>query len=223
MSQTASFDDIADGEPTTPHSEPEDDTTEPNTQDPNEQDESSHDTDSNPSFDEASKDEDRAIYIYIYLFETGRSHCPVPRKTLDKAYRQLEPSAFKQAERVPKARKTGQEVGRRHQRTLTTNQNQQRQQRFHERHDLAHHGGRQVEMGLHGNRLCKLQTQTTTRPTTSITTATTTKPTTLEQTTLMTKVHNHNEGGADDDDKLTNHNQQTSSMAISASETLHCG
>ena len=39
-----------------------------------------------------------------------------------------------------------------------------------------------------------------TRPTTAVTTTTLTKPTTHEQTTGTTKAHDHDEGGADDDD-----------------------
>ena len=93
--------------------------------------------------------------------------------------------------------KTGQEMGRRQQRT---SQNHQRQQRPHERCDLVHHGTRWPGMGLQGKRHCKLQTQTTN--TTHNPCVTTTKPPTLEQTTHAhtTKVHDRDEGGADDDD-----------------------
>ena len=44
-------------------------------------------------------------------------------------------------------RKSGQEMGRRHQHLLATRHIQQRRQPPHERHDLAYHGGRQLEMG----------------------------------------------------------------------------
>ena len=48
-------------------------------------------------------------------------------------------------------------MGRRPQRQLTTNQIQQRQQRSHERHELAHFGGRRLGMG----RYWKVTSQTT--------------------------------------------------------------
>ena len=95
------------------------------------------------------------------LLEAGKDDCQAPRRLLDQACLKLEPSNFNQAERVPETRKTGREMGRRPQRPLTTRWSQQRQQRPHERHDLAHHDGGQLEMGCHGKRLLKQQTQTT--------------------------------------------------------------
>ena len=58
---------------------------------------------------------------------------------------QLESSDGNLAERAPEAWRTGQEMGRRHQRIPTINQNEQRQ--------------RWLEMGLCGKRLCKQRTQ----------------------------------------------------------------
>ena len=84
------------------------------------------------------------------VLETGKNGCQTPRRSLDTAYLQLESSDINQAQRVLEAKKMGQEMGRRHQRIPTTNQNQQRQQRSHERHDLAHYGERQLEMGCQG-------------------------------------------------------------------------
>ena len=78
-------------------------------------------------------------------------------RTLDKTHLQLEPSDLNPAERVWKARNTGQEMGRRYQCILTTNQIPQRQHRSQKRHDLAHHGTGWLEMGFR-----EQQTQTTT-------------------------------------------------------------
>ena len=55
-------------------------------------------------------------------------------------------------------------MGRRPRHLLTTNQIQQRQQRSHERHDLARHGTRWLEMGLYGKRSLKQQTRPMTPP-----------------------------------------------------------
>ena len=90
------------------------------------------------------------------------------------------------------ARKTRREMRRRIQRIPATNQNQQRQPRSHERHDLAHHGTRWLQMGLRGKSSRVTQPI---RPTTSITTTTTTQPTTHEHTTFTTKAHDQDDGG----------------------------
>ena len=76
----------------------------------------------------------------------GNDDCQTPRRPLTKLGTKL----FHQAKRVPEARKTGQQMGRRPQHLLTTRQLQQRQQRSHERHNLSHHGGSQLEMGCFG-------------------------------------------------------------------------
>ena len=59
------------------------------------------------------------------VLEASHNDCQTPRRPLDKAYLQLESSDLEQAERAPEARKTVQEMGRRHRRILTTSQNQQ--------------------------------------------------------------------------------------------------
>ena len=64
--------------------------------------------------------------------EKSKTCCQAPRRTLDKTHLQLEPSDINQAEKVQEARKTRQEMERCHQRILTINQNQQRQQRSHD-------------------------------------------------------------------------------------------
>ena len=136
----------------------------------------------------------------------------------DKTDLQLESTDFNQAERVSEARKTSQEMRRLHQFTPTTDQIPQRRQRRHERHDLAHHGTRWLEMGLHGKRLDSSRLkQPIPRPPptqrqpdqhnsdkqcTPPTTTTTTRPTLLGQTMHTTKAHDHDGGGAEDDDTL---------------------
>ena len=156
----------------------EDGTTEPNFQDLNQQEESSHDADGKISFDEVpnhegstTQCEQRTKQMSCWqqvesrrgsseqdMLETSKNDCQTSRSTLDKAHLQLESSDLHQA---PEARKTRQEMRRRRQRMLTTNQNQQRQQRFHERRDVAHHGTRWSDMGLHVKLLCEQQTQAT--------------------------------------------------------------
>ena len=80
--------------------------------------------------------------------ETSKNDCHAPRRTLDNTHLQLEPGDINQAE----------EKGRRHHLIPTTNLISQRQQRSHERHDLAHNGTRWLEMGLRGELLCEQQT-----------------------------------------------------------------
>ena len=104
-------------------------------------------------------------------------------------------SNIKRALRVPETRNTGQKMGGRPQSSLTTNQSQPRQQRPNERHDLAHYGGRRLDMGLNGELCHKQQTQATNTVHY------------LLQTRNTSKVHDQNEDDTakdehDDDDML---------------------
>ena len=119
------------------------------------------------------------------------------KRTLDKDKIQMESSEINQARRVPETRKTDQETGRRRQRIPTINQNQQRQQQSHERHDLAHNGTRWLEMGLKGKRLCKQQTEAT-NTTHDPHHHDCDNPTNNTQTK---NAHDHDEGGTHDDDE----------------------
>ena len=112
-------------------SEPVDDTTEHNNQDLDEHEESSHDADSNPYFDEISNDnpEDELSPWVDYithsertyaddvkrnhvvdpqietdLLEAGKDDCQTPRRPLDQACLQLEPSNVKHAKRVAESK-----------------------------------------------------------------------------------------------------------------------
>ena len=95
------------------------------------------------------------------IWATSKNGCQAPRRTPGNIHLQLETSDINQAERVSEAKKTSNEMGRRHQRILTTNQSLQRQQRSHERSDLARHGARWLEWDSMENRVCEQQTQTT--------------------------------------------------------------
>ena len=95
------------------------------------------------------------------VWATSKNGCQAPRRTPGNIHLQLETSDINQAERVSEAMKTSNDMGRRHQRILTTNQSLQRQQRSHERSDLARHGARWLEWDSVENRVCEQQTQTT--------------------------------------------------------------
>ena len=105
--------------------------------DPKEHEES-HDADSTPIFGEVPNDEpehelhsaNNALvgrkwnpvvdpWTVQDVLEAGTNACHTPRKSLDKAYLQLESSVINQAKRVLEARKTSAH--------LPTNQNEQRQ------------------------------------------------------------------------------------------------
>ena len=58
------------------------------------------------------------------------------------------PAMSTKQKRVPGNKEVRQKVGRRPQHLHTTRWSQQGQQQPHEPHDLAHHGGRQLEMGV---------------------------------------------------------------------------
>ena len=95
------------------------------------------------------------------VLEISKNDCQTPGRPLDTIHLQMEPSDTNQTERLSEARKTSQQMGRRHKLILTTNQTPPRQQRTHERPGLAHHGTRWLGMGLRGKRHCELQTHTT--------------------------------------------------------------
>ena len=95
------------------------------------------------------------------VLETSKNECQTPGRPLDTIHLQMEPSDINQRERISEARKTSQQMGRRHKFILTTNQSPPRRQRTHERPGLAHHGTRLLGMGLRGKRHCEQQTQTT--------------------------------------------------------------
>ena len=133
--------------------EPEEDTIEHNHSDVNEQEESSRDIDSSfaiasasPRLQYASKSQDRRLigskWNHVVdpqtaqvTWATSKYDCQAPRRTPGNIHLQLETSDINQAERVSEAKKTSHEMGRRHQRILTTSQKPQRQQRSHERSD----------------------------------------------------------------------------------------
>ena len=185
---TESVDDIADGELHDPDSEPEDDTTEPNSQDPNEQEESSHDASINSSFNDVPEDDEleneqesgvndtvsvthkaddlsaangitSSILWQSQVFwreaSTTKTVGPSSHPTGIQRYQPIRKDIGSE-ENQPRD-------GRRHQRILTTNQNQQRDHRCHARHDL-------MESDFESSRL-----EQPIRPTTSITTTATTK------------------------------------------------
>ena len=71
--------------------------------------------------------------------ESDKIECNPPRRTLDQVCLQLTSSDINQAEKVPEIRKTVQEMGGRHQRILTTNQNRHSHQRSRERDRSIQH------------------------------------------------------------------------------------
>ena len=100
------------------------------------------------------------------------------------------------------ARPTGQEIGRRHQFRLTTNQSPQRRQRSHERHDFAHQCTRWHDTELHGKRLCEQQTQTTNTTHDSDRHDKGIQANIAGQTIHATKAQDHDEDGADNYSKV---------------------
>ena len=112
-------------------------------------------------------------------------------KIAGKAYLQLESSDIIRTGMGLETRMTGQEMG------LQPGRKQQRQQRPHERHDLAHHGTRWLEIDFISRRL-----EQAARLTTPITTTATTQPTTHEHTTHTTKAHDQDQSGPNVDDAL---------------------
>ena len=78
-----------------------------------------------------------------HLLWAGKVDYQAPRRPLDQARLQLAPTNINEAKWIPETRKTSQEMGGRPRHLLTTRQNQQRQPRPHERHELAWHSGRQ--------------------------------------------------------------------------------
>ena len=84
------------------------------------------------------------------LLEAGKDYCQTPRKSLYQAHLQLAFSNISQAKMISETRKTSQDMGGRPQ--------HQRQQRLHERHDLAYYSGRQLDMGCYGKRFHQNQT-----------------------------------------------------------------
>ena len=174
----ASVDDTADVEPCDPDSELVD-TTEHINQDLNKHEESSHDADSDPCFDDISEDnaEDelepwvdyitRATHkadnlltasgITLWILRQKQTYWRQARmfaKHHEDRWTNLvhnwNPAVSTKRKGVPETRKTGQEMGRRPQHPLVARRIQQRQHRSDERHDLAHYGGRKLEMGCRG-------------------------------------------------------------------------
>ena len=91
-------------------------------------------------------------------------------------------------------------MGRPHQRILSTDQNSQKQQRSHERHDLAPKAQDRSNWDSLEGYFVSTKLQQPARTTTPITTTTTTQPTEHEQATHTTEVQDQDEGGANDDD-----------------------
>ena len=112
-------------------------------------------------------------------WETSKNDRQAPRRTPCKFCLQLETSDINQAERVSEAKKTSHEMGRRHQRILTTNQSLQRQQRSHKGSDLVRHGARWPEWDSMETVFVSSRLQQPKRPMTAISTTTTTKATAL--------------------------------------------
>ena len=136
-------------------------------------------------------------------WETSKNDCQAPRRTPGNIHLQLEISDVNQAERVSEAKKTSNEMGTRHQRILATSQSPQRQQRSHERSDLARHGARWLEWDSMETVFVSSRFKQPKRPTTAISTTTTTKATALEHTTHTTEAHDHDEAALTTTTKTT--------------------